>query len=37
VSPDDSAANVLGEPVLVATATDVAVVPVDKQRGSSKV
>jgi 3-aminobutyryl-CoA ammonia-lyase len=33
VSPDDSAANVLAEPILVATATDVAVVPVAKQRG----
>ena len=34
VSPDDSAANVLEEPILVATATDVAVVPGDKQRGT---
>lgn len=33
VSPDDSAANVLAEPILVARATDVAVVPIDKQRG----
>lgn len=32
VRPDDSAANVLAEPVLVAKATDVAVVPLDKQR-----
>jgi 3-aminobutyryl-CoA ammonia-lyase len=37
VSPDDSAANVLAEPILVATATDVAVVPLDKQRGANKV
>ena len=34
VNPQDSAANVLDPPVLVATATDVAVVPVDRQRGS---
>jgi 3-aminobutyryl-CoA ammonia-lyase len=33
VSPHDSAANVLAEPILVATATDVAVVPVARQRG----
>jgi len=32
VRPDDSAANVLDPPVLVAKATDVAVVPVEKQR-----
>jgi 3-aminobutyryl-CoA ammonia-lyase len=32
VHPDDSAANVLAQPVLVAKATDVAVVPLDKQR-----
>jgi len=32
VDPHDSAANVLDPPVLVAKATDVAVVPVDKQR-----
>jgi 3-aminobutyryl-CoA ammonia-lyase len=32
VHPDDSAANVLAEPVLVAKATDVAVVPLEKQR-----
>jgi 3-aminobutyryl-CoA ammonia-lyase len=32
VRPDDSAANVLDPPVLVATMTDVAVVPLDKQR-----
>jgi 3-aminobutyryl-CoA ammonia-lyase len=36
VSPDDSAANVLAEPILVATATDVAVVPVAKQRGADR-
>jgi 3-aminobutyryl-CoA ammonia-lyase len=35
VSPDDSAANVLAEPLLVARATDVAVVPLDKQRGAN--
>lgn len=29
---DDSAANVLAQPVLVAKATDVAVVPLEKQR-----
>lgn len=32
VDPDDSAANVLLEPLLVAKMTDVAVVPLDKQR-----
>lgn len=32
VSPDDSAASVLAEPILVAKCTDVAVVPLDKQR-----
>lgn len=32
VHPDDSAANVLAQPVLVAKATDVAVVPLEKQR-----
>ena len=32
VQQDDSAANVLDPPVLVAKATDVAVVPLDKQR-----
>jgi hypothetical protein len=32
VRPDDSAANVLDPPVLVAKGTDVAVVPVEKQR-----
>jgi 3-aminobutyryl-CoA ammonia-lyase len=32
VRPDDSAANVLEPPVLVAKATDVAVVPAEKQR-----
>lgn len=35
VSPDDSAANVLAEPLLVATATDIAVVPLHKQRGAN--
>lgn len=34
VSPDDSAADVLAEPVLVARATGVAVVPAPKQRGA---
>jgi 3-aminobutyryl-CoA ammonia-lyase len=32
VDPNDSAANVLPEPLLVAKLTDVAVVPMDKQR-----
>ena len=32
VSTDDSAANVLAEPILVVKATGVAVVPLDKQR-----
>jgi 3-aminobutyryl-CoA ammonia-lyase len=32
VHPDDSAANVLAEPISVAKATAVAVVPLDKQR-----
>lgn len=32
VDPNDSAANVLAEPLLVAKMTDVAVVPLDKQR-----
>lgn len=32
VSPGDSAANVLEEPILVAKCTDVAVVPLEKQR-----
>ncbi|WP_129778178.1 hotdog domain-containing protein [Peristeroidobacter soli] len=32
VDPNDSAANVLAEPLLVARMTDVAVVPLDKQR-----
>lgn len=36
VSPDDSAANVLEEPILVAKCTDVAVVPLEKQRRGSK-
>lgn len=34
VSADDSAADVLAEPVLVARATGVAVVPLPKQRGA---
>jgi len=33
VRPDDSAANVLAEPLLVARCTDVAVVPLERQRG----
>ena len=32
VSPDDSAATVLAEPILVVKATGTAVVPLDKQR-----
>jgi hypothetical protein len=32
VNPNDSAANVLEEPILVAKCTDVAVVPLEKQR-----
>ena len=36
VNADDSAAIVLDEPTLVATATDVAVVPLDKQRGRAR-
>lgn len=32
IDPNDSAANVLPEPLLVAKMTDVAVVPLDKQR-----
>ena len=32
IDPNDSAANVLSEPLLVAKMTDVAVVPLDKQR-----
>jgi len=36
VRPDDSAANVLAEPVLVAKAIDVAVVPMEKQRGDKR-
>lgn len=35
-SPDDSAAEVLAEPLLVARATGVAVVPVPKQRASEQ-
>jgi 3-aminobutyryl-CoA ammonia-lyase len=34
VDPNDSAANVLPEPLLVAKLTDVAVVPLDKQRNA---
>jgi len=36
VNPDDSAADVLAEPVLAVKATAVAVVPVAKQRVTSK-
>lgn len=36
VQPNDSAANVLAEPLLVARATDVAVVPPDKQRDNQR-
>jgi 3-aminobutyryl-CoA ammonia-lyase len=36
VRPDDSAANVLDPPVLVAKATDIAVVPREKQRRTDK-
>ena len=36
VRPDDSAANVLAEPILVARCTDVAVVPVERQRRANK-
>jgi 3-aminobutyryl-CoA ammonia-lyase len=36
VDPNDSAANVLPEPLLVAKMTDVAVVPLDKQRNVPK-
>ncbi len=36
VSPDDSAANLLAEPILVTKATGTAVVLVDKQRKSAK-
>jgi 3-aminobutyryl-CoA ammonia-lyase len=36
VRPDGSAANVLAEPILVAKCTDVAVVPLEKQRASPK-
>lgn len=36
VDPNDSAANVLPEPLLVAKLTDVAVVPLDKQRNVPK-
>jgi 3-aminobutyryl-CoA ammonia-lyase len=34
VDPNDSAADLLAEPVLVARASGVAVVPADKQRGT---
>jgi 3-aminobutyryl-CoA ammonia-lyase len=36
VDPDDSAADILAEPVLVARASGVAVVPVPKQRNAPK-
>ena len=36
VDPNDSAADLLKEPVLVAKATGVAVVPLAKQRGAGK-
>ena len=36
VHPNESAANVLAEPLLVARATDVAVVPPDKQRDNQR-
>ena len=36
VQADDSAANVLPEPVLVLKATGVAVVPLDKQRATAR-
>lgn len=36
VDPNDSAADVLAEPVLVASAEGVAVVPAAKQRGAKK-
>jgi 3-aminobutyryl-CoA ammonia-lyase len=36
VDPNDSAANVLAEPLLVARMTDIAVVPLDKQRKTSR-
>ena len=35
VRPDDSSATVLDKPILVATAIDIAVVPLDKQRGAA--
>lgn len=35
IDPNDSAARVLAEPLLVAKMTDVAVVPLDKQRRAS--
>lgn len=36
VDPDDSAANVLPQPILVAKATSIAVVPIGKQRVAPK-
>ena len=36
VDPNDSAANVLPAPLLVATMTDIAVVPLHKQRDTSR-
>jgi 3-aminobutyryl-CoA ammonia-lyase len=36
VDPNDSAADVLDEPILVVKATSITVVPVNKQRASSK-
>ena len=36
LSPDDSAANLLSEPILVTKATGTAVVPMDKQRKTAK-
>jgi 3-aminobutyryl-CoA ammonia-lyase len=36
VEPNDSAANVLAEPLLVARMTDIAVVPLDKQRNTTR-
>jgi hypothetical protein len=36
VNPDDSAADVLPDPVLCVKASAVAVVPVDKQRVTGK-
>lgn len=36
VDPNDSAANVLAEPLLVAKMTDIAVVPLEKQRQTTR-